>query len=199
AGHLAGAREQYRRGRHPPHRGDPHRDLDPPTRGPPMTAADPSNTPPARGYRSRIQDLAGAVLAGGEAEDLLDLLLRSARTDLEARTALLAMPLTTDVWGVEMVDGEDSAELLGVGIPPGAAAALARHGGAAAARAARGAPERGNRDRSALLGVGAAAGHGGGVLAARGAAEAEPFTAARRERLAALRGLIALTLRAPPL
>src|SRR5699024_2170307 len=83
AGHLAGAREQYGRGRHPPHRGDPRGDLDPPTRGPPMTAADPRAAPPLRGSRPRIQDLAGAVLAGGEAEDLLDLLLRSARTDLE--------------------------------------------------------------------------------------------------------------------
>src|SRR5699024_5585438 len=107
--------------------GDPHRDLDPPTRGPPMTAADPSNAPPARGYRSRIQDLAGAVLAGGEAEDLLDLLLRSARTDLEARTALLAMPLRTDVWGVEMIDGEDSAELLGAEVPPDSPVGHALH------------------------------------------------------------------------
>src|SRR5699024_11937944 len=113
SGDLSGAREQYGRGRHPPHRGDPRRDLDPSTRGSPMTAAEPPTAPPARGSRSRIQDLAGAVLAGGEAEDLLDLLLRSARTDLEARTALLAMPLRTDAWGVEMVDGEESAELLG--------------------------------------------------------------------------------------
>src|SRR5699024_2632246 len=199
AGHLAGAREQYRRGRHPPHRGDPHRDLDPPTRGPPMTAADPSNTPPARGYRSRIQDLAGAVLAGGEAEDLLDLLLRTARTDLEAPTALLALLLRTDVWGVEMVDGEDSAELLGVEIPPGSAAALALHREDSDALEAIGELELGNRNSRALLGVVDAAEHGLGVLAALRPLESEPFTAADRERLDALAGLIALTLRAPSL
>src|SRR5699024_7263574 len=159
-----------------------HRDLDPPTRGPPMTAADPSNTPPARGYRSRIQDLAGAVLAGGEAEDLLDLLLRSARTDLEARTALLAMPLTTDVWG---------AELLGVEIPPGSAAALALHREDSDALEAIGELELGNRNSRALLGVVDAAEHGLGVLAALRPLESEPFTAADRERLDALAGLIA--------
>ena len=164
-----------------------------------MTAADPSNTPPARGYRSRIQDLAGAVLAGGEAEDLLDLLLRSARTDLEARTALLAMPLTTDVWGVEMVDGEDSAELLGVEIPPGSAAALALHREDSDALEAIGELELGKRNSRALLGVVDAAEHGLGVLAALRPLESEPFTAADRERLDALAGLIALTLRAPSL
>ena len=67
--------------------------------------------------RPRIQDLAGAVLAGGETEDLLDLMLRSARTDLGARSAVLVMPLNREAWGIEMVDGPDAPALLGEQVP----------------------------------------------------------------------------------
>src|SRR5699024_1636828 len=171
----------------------------PSTRGSPMTAAEPPTAPPARGSRSRIQDLAGAVLAGGEAEDLLDLLLRSARTDLEARTALLAMPLRTDAWGVEMVDGEDTAELLGAEVPPDSPVGLALHREDSDALETIGALELGGRRGRALPGVVDAAEHGLGLLAALRPVESEPFTAADRERLDALAGLIALTLRAPSL
>lgn len=164
-----------------------------------MSAADPPTAPPARGPRSRIQDLAGAVLAGGEAEDLLDLLLRSARADLEARTALLAMPLRTDVWGVEMVDGEDVAELLGAEIPPDSPVGLALHREDSDALETIGELEFGDRRDRALLGVVDAAEHGLGLLAALRPLESEPFSAADRERLDALAGLIALTLRAPTL
>lgn len=164
-----------------------------------MTAADPSTAPPARGSRSRIQDLAGAVLAGGEAEDLLELLLRSARTDLEARTALLAMPLRTDAWGVEMVDGEDAAELLGAEVPPDSPVGHALHREDSDALETIGELELGGRRGRALLGVVDAAEHGLGLLAALRPVGSEPFTAADRERLDALAGLIALTLRAPSL
>ena len=67
--------------------------------------------------RPRIQDLAGAVLAGGETEDLLELMVHSARTDLGARSALLVLPLDRDSWTIEMVDGSDAATLLGEEVP----------------------------------------------------------------------------------
>src|SRR5699024_5841942 len=91
--------------------------------------------------------------------------------------------------GVEVVDGEDSAELLGVEIPPGSAAALALHREDSDALEAIGELELGNRNSRALLGVVDAAEHGLGVLAALRPLESEPFTAANRERLDALAGL----------
>ena len=92
-----------------------------------MSTPQPSTIPSVRADRARIQDLGGAVLAGGETEDLLDLLLHSARTDLAARNALLVMPLTAESWSVELVDGPDAAELLGAEIPPDSATGAALH------------------------------------------------------------------------
>ena len=164
-----------------------------------MSSDDPSPAQPVRTGRSRIQDLAGAVLAGGEAEDLLDLLVRSARTDLGARTALLVMPVGPDRWGVELADGPDAAELLGRPIPAEGAAGLALHGADLEVLEGVHDLELGPTPSRALLGVIDAAEHGLGMLAVlRPEAEA-PFTAADRERLDALAGLIALTLRAPTL
>ncbi|ASK64747.1 sensor histidine kinase [Brachybacterium avium] len=164
-----------------------------------MTPPAASTAPPSRGDRSRIQDLGGAVLAGGETEDLLDLLLHSARRDLDARNALLVMPLTPDRWGVEMVDGPDSAELLGSEIPPGTATGLALHRADSDALETIGDLELGDRPCRALLGVIDAAEHGRGMLAVLRAADSAPYSAADRERLDGLAGLIALTLRAPSL
>ena len=78
-----------------------------------MTSLHQGPTPPARADRPRIQDLAGAVLAGGDTEELLDLLVGSARTDLAARSALLVMPLTVGTWSYEIVEGPDAPQLLG--------------------------------------------------------------------------------------
>src|SRR5690625_7948347 len=83
-----------------------------------MTSLPHGPTPPARADRPRIQDLAGAVLAGADTEELLDLLVGSARTDLAVRTAALVMPLVTETWVHEIDDGPDAPQLLGASIDP---------------------------------------------------------------------------------
>lgn len=172
-----------------------------------MTSPQRGPTPPARPDRPRIQDLAGAVLAGGEAEELLDLLVGSARTDLAARTAVLVMPLDAETWVHEIVDGPDAPQLLGASVDPrsrlGRAlteadsdavesiGALDLEGGTGTST-----PDH----RRALLAVIDAASLGTGCLGVlSGPGDEEPFTPADRERLDALAGLIALTLRAPSL
>ncbi|MGO3290516.1 MULTISPECIES: sensor histidine kinase [unclassified Brachybacterium] len=162
----------------------------------------PPSTAPARPDRPRIQDLAGAILAGGETEDLLDLLLHSARTDLAARSAALVMPLGPSRWGIEMVDGPDAASLHGAEIPADSAIGEALLCADPDVLEAIGSLNvdtagTGQEDCRALLGVIDAAEHGTGLLAVLRAADAEPFTAADRERLDSLAGLIALTLRSP--
>ena len=164
-----------------------------------MSSSSPQAAPPSRGDRTRIQDLGGAVLAGGETEDLLDLLLHSARTDLAARNAVLVMPLSTDRWAIEMVDGADAPALLGAEIPAESPTGLALHRADAEALEALGDLELGGRSTPALLGVVDAAEHGLGLLAVLRPAGSAPYSAADRERLDALAGLIALTLRAPSL
>ncbi|GAA1487384.1 GAF domain-containing sensor histidine kinase [Brachybacterium sacelli] len=161
-----------------------------------------TTTPPPRADRPRVQDLAGAVLAGGDTEDLLDLLVRSARTDLDARSASLVLPLAPGVWAHELVDGLDAAALLGAGIDPSSPAGRALEDADADALEEIGSLAVGEQEHRALLAVIDAAEHGVGVLAVlRGRPEdpSAPFTAADRERLDALAGLIALTLRAPTL
>lgn len=163
-----------------------------------------ASTPPTRPDRPRVQDLAGAVLAGGETEDLLDLLLHSARTDLAARSAALVMPLSPSRWAVEMVDGPDADSLLGEEIPADSLLGEALlHSDPEALEVIGifdvGPVETGQEGRRALLAVVDAAEHGMGLLAVLREAGAEPFTAADRERLDSLAGLIALTLRAPTL
>ncbi|SLM92948.1 GAF:ATP-binding region, ATPase-like [Brachybacterium faecium] len=164
-----------------------------------MSTPQPSTIPSVRADRARIQDLGGAVLAGGETEDLLDLLLHSARTDLAARNALLVMPLTAESWSVELVDGPDAAELLGAEIPPDSATGAALHRADADVLEAIEDLELGAQPSRALVGAVDAAEHGLGALAVLRPADGTPFTAADRERLDALAGLLALTLRAPTL
>ena len=161
----------------------------------------PSSAPPARPHRPRVQDLAGAVLAGGETEDLLDLLLRSARTDLTARSAALVMPLGPSRWAIEMVDGPDADSLLGEEIPADSllGEGLLRSDPEALEAIGSFELDNGQEDGRALLAVIDAAEQGTGLLAVLRAADAEPFTVADRERLDSLAGLIALTLRAPSL
>ncbi len=159
--------------------------------------------PPAREDRPRIQDLAGAVLAGGETEDLLDLMLHSARTDLAARSAVLTMPSGPEAWSLEMVEGPDAAELLGAEVPadsPLGAGLLAADADAleALGTLALGADED-DRAARALHGVIDGAEHGTGLLSVLRDRDAPAFTTADRERLDALAGLVGLTLRAPSL
>ncbi|MGP9539300.1 sensor histidine kinase [Brachybacterium sp. AOP43-C2-M15] len=156
-------------------------------------------TPPSRADRSRIQDLAGAVLAGGDTEELLDLLLRSARSDLGARSAVLVMPPAPGRWSVEMVHGPDAGALLGEEVPRDSATGQALERADADALEAIGFLEVGAERCRALLGVIDAAEQGTGLLAVVRPAQSSPFDAADRERLDALSGLIALTLRAPSL
>ena len=149
--------------------------------------------------RPRIQDLAGAVLAGGETEDLLDLMLRSARTDLGARSAGLVMPLNREAWGIEMVDGPDAPALLGEQVP------AAHPIGVALEHADADALERietfalGEESCRVMLAVIDAAEHGTGLLGVLRPEDSAEFTAADRERLDALAGLVGLTLRIPTL
>ena len=172
-----------------------------------MTSPQPGPSPPARPDRPRIQDLAGAVLAGGETEELLDLLVGSARTDLDARTAVLVMPLDAETWVHEIVDGPDAPQLLGASIDPRSQLGLALSEADAESVESIGALDLedgsaiGTPDhRRALLAVIDAASLGTGCLGVlSGPGSQEPFTPADRERLDALAGLIALTLRVPSL
>lgn len=155
------------------------------------------NALPARAGRPRIQDLTGAVLAGGDGEELLGLLMRSARADLDARSAVLLMPLTADSWSVEMVEGHDAAQLLGEKVPRDSATGTALLEADADALEAISTLEIGEGRSPALLAVIDAADQGLGLLAVL-RPEGAPFSVADRERLDALAGLIGLTLRTPP-
>src|SRR5690625_2936591 len=167
-----------------------------------MTSLPHGPTPPARADRPRIQDLAGAVLAGADTEELLDLLVGSARTDLAVRTAALVMPLDTGTWVHEIVDGPDAPQLLGASIDPPSALGRALSDADAEAIEAIGALDLGSGPgedtadhRRALFAVIDAASHGNGCLGVLSDPGSEqPFTPADRERLDSLAGLIALTL-----
>lgn len=170
-----------------------------------MTSLPHGPTPPARADRPRIQDLAGAVLAGADTEELLDLLVGSARTDLAVRTAALVMPLDAETWVHEIVDGPDAPQLLGASIDPHSALGRALSDADAEAIEAIGALDLGSGPgedtadhRRALFAVIDAASHGNGCLGVLSDPGSEqPFTPADRERLDSLAGLIALTLRGP--
>ena len=149
--------------------------------------------------RPRIQDLAGAVLAGGEAEELLELLVRSARTDLGARSALLVLPLDRDAWAIEMVDGPDAATLLGEEVPADDPVGAALEQADAETLEAIGTLPVGEETCRVLLAVIDAAEQGTGLLGVLRPGGSEAFTDADRERLDALAGLVGLTLRAPTL
>ena len=162
-------------------------------------------TPPTkRRERARIQDLAEAVLAGGETEDLLDLVVGTARADLDGSCAALAMSISTGHWAYEVVAGTDAPDLLGAEIDP--ASELGRALDRADADAVETIPTieldaEGPAPRRALISVVDAGEHGYGFLAVLRPAgtdpEETPFTSADRERLDALAALAALTLRGP--
>ena len=160
--------------------------------------------PPARADRPRVQDLAEAVLAGGDTEDLLQLLVASARTDLAPGDSVLVMPLEPGTWTVEMAEGPGAMDLLGQLLDPQSPAFLALAAADSDALEAIGAlsldPDAPAPSR-ALLAVVDAAEHGRGFLAVLRDRDQQhiAFTAADRERLDSLAGLIALTLRGPSL
>ncbi|MCT1384130.1 histidine kinase [Brachybacterium sp. p3-SID1565] len=160
--------------------------------------------PPARADRPRVQDLAEAVLAGGDTEDLLQLLVASARTDLAPGDSVLVMPLEPGTWTVEMAEGPSATDLLGQLLDPQSPAFLALAAADNDALEAIGAlaldPDAPAPSR-ALLAVVDAAEHGRGFLAVLRDRDQQhiAFTAADRERLDSLAGLIALTLRGPSL
>ncbi|HJC68064.1 MAG TPA: ATP-binding protein [Candidatus Brachybacterium intestinipullorum] len=149
--------------------------------------------------RPRIQDLAGAVLAGGETEDLLELMVHSARTDLGARSALLVLPLDRDSWTIEMVDGPDAATLLGEEVPADDPVGAALEQADAESLEAIDTLPVGEETCRVLLAVIDAAEQGTGLLGVLRPGGSEAFTDADRERLDALAGLVGLTLRAPTL
>lgn len=167
----------------------------------------PHTQPPARADRPRVQDLAGAVLAGGDTEELLDLLVASARTDLDARDAVLVMPVEPGSWSIEVVSGPGAPDLLGRSVAADTPAGKALAEADADALEAigeldlTGGPDAAEAPVRAVLAVVDAAESGLGFLAVLRdpqAPDAE-FTAADRERLDALGGLIALALRVPSL
>ncbi|MFC7463461.1 sensor histidine kinase [Brachybacterium sp. GCM10030252] len=165
-----------------------------------------SPTPPSRPDRPRMQALAEAVLAGGDTEDLLDLLVHTARTDLGARSAALALPWRPGAWAYEIVDGPDGAELLGRPLEPDSPEQRGLDSADVEALESIATLRIGDQERPALLAAVDAAEHGMGYLAVlRGAPSAasldvpDGFTLADRERLDALAGLLALTLRWPSL
>ncbi|MGO2313971.1 sensor histidine kinase [Brachybacterium tyrofermentans] len=168
-----------------------------------------STAPPPRPDRPRLQDLTGAVLAGGDTEDLLTFLVRSARLDLDARSAALVLPTEPGTWAFELVDGPDAADLLGSTLATHTRAGRALEDADAASLELIGTLRVGGQELPALIAMVDAAEHGSGFLAVlRGPATASPasatdstgpFTVADRERLDALASLVELTVRVPTL
>ncbi|PWH05620.1 sensor histidine kinase [Brachybacterium endophyticum] len=74
-----------------------------------------------------LHDLAAAVAAGGDVEDLLDLLVRAAADRTGASTAALVLPQGPGAWALEVAHGLSVPSLLGAAVPTGSAlhAALA--------------------------------------------------------------------------
>ncbi|MGO2021544.1 MAG: hypothetical protein ACTH2N_04210, partial [Brachybacterium tyrofermentans] len=178
-----------------------------------------STAPPPRPDRPRLQDLTGAVLAGGDAEDLLTFLVRSARTDLDARSAVLVLPSEPGSWAFELVDGPDAEDLLGSALVPHSRAGRALEDADAASLELIGTLRVAGQEHSALIAMVDAAEHGSGFLAVlrgpatvssapatesgdpatTGPGSAGAFTVADRERLDALASLVELTVRVPTL
>jgi signal transduction histidine kinase len=68
-----------------------------------------------------LHDLAAAVTAGGDVEELLDLVVRSVLARTGAPTAVLVLPQRRGEWALEVVHGDDSSVLLGALLPEGSA------------------------------------------------------------------------------
>lgn len=177
----------------------------------------PTRSP--RHAHARVQDLAEAILAGGETEELLDLVVSTARHDLKASSAALILPLGDEGWSYELVLGPLAPHVLGENVDPasplGKALAAADPDAIESLSRIDDGPEAVSGQRALMATVGGVE-HGYGVLAVlRPAGEEEngsspepdpadaagpaPFSLADRERLDAMAGLIALALRLPDL
>lgn len=77
--------------------------------------------------RTTYLDLATAVLADGEVDDLLELLIEGALSLAHAQTVAIVLPGAEGGWILELVRGERAAALLGIALPAASplAAALA--------------------------------------------------------------------------
>ena len=150
------------------------------------------DTTRSRTDRTRIQDLAGAVLAGGDTDELLELLVRSARTDCAADTSALVMPQPFRSWTLEIVEGTHAAQLLGEDVDPLSPLGTALRDAEADALEAISTLA----EVPALVAAVDAGPEGLGALAVLSEVGA-PFSDADRERLDALAGLVGLVLRGP--
>lgn len=169
-----------------------------------------STMPGPRHEHARVQDLADAILAGGETEELLDLVVSTARHDLAASSAALILPLGDEGWSYELVLGPLAPYVLGETVAPdsglGRALAAADPDVIEAITRLEDGPEAIAGQRAMLATVGGVE-HGYGVLAVlrpvgEEAADGDGpggFRAADRERLDAMAGLISLALRLPDL
>src|SRR5690606_7653676 len=128
-----------------------------------------------------------------------DLLLHSSRGDLDARSAVLVMPLAPGAWAVEMVEGADSDVLLGEDIAADSPAGIGLQHADPEALEAIGSWEGGSERRGARVAARAAAQPVAGRPAVLRDEDSSPFTEADRERLDSLAALLALTLRVPTL
>lgn len=153
-----------------------------------------SETSSGRCETPGLHDLAAAVLAGGEVEDMLDLLVRAAHEHTGARTAALVLPTPAGAWSVELAAGADTDLLLGL--------ELARD--APLVEALRAQDHRtiesitrielgGITHRVALAAVDAKD-QGYGALMALGDQDADPFTGEQRVQVAAIAILVELAV-----
>lgn len=83
-----------------------------------MTSQTPTSPRPAE---ASLHELAAAVGAGGDVEDLLDLLVRAVPPRTGAAGAALVLPQRRGEWSVEVAEGREAALLLGAAPDPGSA------------------------------------------------------------------------------
>ncbi|MFE5775863.1 sensor histidine kinase [Brachybacterium sp. NPDC056505] len=83
-----------------------------------MTGRTPTSPRPAE---ASLHELAAAVAAGGDVEDLLDLLVRAVPPRTGADAAALVLPQRRGEWSVEVAQGREASLLLGAAPDPGSA------------------------------------------------------------------------------
>lgn len=143
-----------------------------------------------------LHDLAAAVIAGGEVEELMELLMGAALAQTGAASAAIAMPLGGEGWILELAAGEEADALLGMSIPPASALGRALEAQDRRLTAAVGRLELDGLERVALCDLVDAgdAGHGA-VLVLRSPGSADPFSGEDRARLEALGIMLSVALR----
>ena len=75
--------------------------------------------------RARMQDLAAAILVGGDPDETLEMILARAKGDLDGAAALLLLPLGRGSWSIELAEGEGAGDLLGRDLESGSPLATA--------------------------------------------------------------------------